>query len=187
MNQEISYTEIYKEYSPKILRYLKSIFSVEDAEDILQEIFIKVFNSLPGFRYQSKISTWVYKIATNTAIDKLRNKRYLFHKSQSDLKLVDAHFDNTPFAITFHKKLEKDEMYNCIRKFIGELTEKSKIAFVLSEYEGLSNPEISEILQISVASVKNILHRAKASLKGALQKNCNIYFDECSDISCEPK
>jgi RNA polymerase sigma-70 factor (ECF subfamily) len=78
-------------------------------------------------------------------------------------------------------------MYDCIRQFIGELTEKNRTVFVLSQYEGLANAEISEILQTSIDSVKIRLHRAKETLKASLIKNCHIYFDTCSEISCEPK
>jgi RNA polymerase sigma-70 factor (ECF subfamily) len=88
---------------------------------------------------------------------------------------------------TFDIQIEKAEMYNCIRQFIGELTEKNRTVFILNQYEGLTNAEISEILQISIDSVKIRLHRAKETLKSSLQNNCHIYFDSCSEISCEPK
>jgi RNA polymerase sigma-70 factor, ECF subfamily len=187
MNQEINYTEIYKIYSPKILRYLNSNFSVEDSEDLLQEIFIKILNSLSSFRYESSVNTWIYKIATNTIIDKLKSKRYSFYKAQFDIESNSIHFNNNQFVITFDKQIEKEEMYDCIRQFISKLTEKNKVVFVLSQYEGLTNSEIADILQISIDSVKIRLHRAKESLKASLKKNCNVYFDDCSEITCEPK
>jgi RNA polymerase sigma-70 factor (ECF subfamily) len=187
MNQEISYTEIYKTYSPKILRYLNSTFSVEDSEDLLQEIFIKILNSLSSFRFESSINTWIYKIATNAIIDQLKSKRYSFYKAQSDIDLNSIHYNNNQFSVTFDKQIEKEEMNDCIRQFISELTEKNRVVFVLSQYEGLPNSEIADILHISIDSVKIRLHRAKESLKASLKKNCNVYFDDCSEIACEPK
>lgn len=187
MNQPLSYTEIFNNYSPKILRYLNSTFSIEDSVDLLQEIFIKVFNSLPSFRNESSVNTWIYKIATNAIIDKLKNKRYSFYKAQSNIESNSIHFNNNQFAVTFETQIEKDEMLDCIRQFISELTEKNRTVFVLNQYEGLSNAEIAEILQISIDSVKIRLHRAKESLKASLKKNCNVYFDDCSEIACEPK
>ena len=74
MNQELNYTEIYDLYSPKILRYLNSTFCIEDSEDLLQDIFIKIFNSLNTFRKKSSLKTWIYKIATNSIIDKLKSQ-----------------------------------------------------------------------------------------------------------------
>jgi RNA polymerase sigma-70 factor (ECF subfamily) len=88
---------------------------------------------------------------------------------------------------TFDIQIEKAEMYDCIRQFISELTEKNRTVFVLSQYEGLTNAEISEILQISIDSVKIRLHRAKETIKASIQNNCHVYFDSCNEISCEPK
>lgn len=187
MNQELNYTEIYKLYSPRILRYLNSTFTIEDSEDLLQEVFIKVLNSLSSFRNESSISTWIYRIATNSIIDRLKNKKHAFYKTHEELESKGLHYDNSQFEITFDKQIEKEEMYYCIRQFIDELTEKNKMVFILSEYEGLSNYEISDILQISVDSVKIRLHRAKESLKASLKKNCKVYFDDCSEMACEPK
>lgn len=187
MEQELNYSEIYKIYSPKILRYLNSTFSIEDSEDLLQEIFIKVLNSLSAFRHESSVNTWIYKIATHTIIDTLKSKKYSFYKSQSNIESNSSHFNNTQFAITFDKQIEKEEMYDCIRQFINELTEKNKVVFVLSQYEGLTNSEISDILQISIDSVKIRLHRAKETLKTSLKQHCNVYFDNYNEIACEPK
>ena len=187
MNQAFNYTEIYNNFSPKILRYLNSTFSIEDSEDLLQEIFMKVYNSLNAFRNESSLNTWIYKIATNTVIDKLKSSSYKFSKAQDELNAKEMHYDNHHLMTTFDIHIEKAEMYDCIRQFIKELTDKNRTVFILNQYEGLTNAEISEILQISIDSVKIRLHRAKETLKASLQNNCHIYFDSCSEISCEPK
>lgn len=187
MNQELNYTEIHRLYSPKILRYLNTTFCIEDSEDLLQEIFIKVYNSLKSFRKESSVNTWIYRIATNSIIDKLKSKKYEFQKAQCGYEEVSQHYNNSYFSPTMGKQIEKDEMYSCIRQFIEELTEKNKIVFVLNQYEGFSNSEIADILHISIDSVKIRLHRAKETLKAALKENCNVYFDSDGDISCEPK
>jgi RNA polymerase sigma-70 factor, ECF subfamily len=185
MTETFNYTEIYNEYSPKIMRYLNSTFSIEDSEDLLQEIFIKAYNNLESFRKESSINTWLYRIATHAIIDKLKSNSFKFNKAQQEIN--HTHYNNSHFTTTFENQIEKTEMLDCIRQFISELTEKNKTVFVLSQYEGLTNAEISEILQISIDSVKIRLHRAKETLKASLKANCNIYFDSCSEISCEPK
>jgi RNA polymerase sigma-70 factor, ECF subfamily len=187
MDQSLSYTEIYNNYSAKILRYLNSTFSIEDSEDLLQEIFIKVYKSLNSFRNESSVNTWIYKIATNAVIDKLKSNSYKFSKAQDELNSKELHYDNRHLMKTFDIQIEKAEMYDCIRQFIKELTEKNRTVFILSQYEGLTNAEISEILQISIDSVKIRLHRAKETLKTSIKNNCHIYFDGCSEISCDPK
>jgi RNA polymerase sigma-70 factor (ECF subfamily) len=125
MNQSMNYTEIYNNYTPKILRYLNSTFSIEDSEDLLQEIFIKVYNSLHTFRSESSLNTWIYKIATNAIIDKLKSNSFRFSKAHGELN-PQMHYDNRHLATTFDIQIEKDEMYDCIRQFISELTEKNR-------------------------------------------------------------
>ena len=186
MNQQFNYTEIYNSYSPKIRRYINSIFSVEDSEDLLQDIFLKVFNSLPSFRGEATINTWLYRIASNTVIDRLKSNTHKLCKAQHELNSSLSHYNNNHFNSTFEKQIEKKEMNDCIRRFINELTEKNRDVFILSQYESLSNKEIAEVLDISIDSVKIRLHRAKESLKTSLSKNCNIYFDESCELSCVP-
>jgi RNA polymerase sigma-70 factor (ECF subfamily) len=177
---------LYSSFAPKLERYLNSYFSVEDSQDLMQDIFIKIHNSLPQFRGDSNINTWMYRIATNSVIDKLKSSSHKMAKSKQDLSCTTHHFNNAHFANTFDRQIEKKEMSTCIRNFILQLTEKNKTVFVLSSYEDLSNQEIAEILNISIDSVKIRLHRAKETLKSSLAKNCNIYVDEYGDMACEP-
>lgn len=186
MKQQFNHSEIYNDYAPKIRRYLNSIFSMEDSEDLMQDIFLKIFNSLQTFRHDASLNTWIYRIATNTVIDKLKSNAHKFSKVQHELNPSELHYNNNQFATTFEKQIEKEEMNHCIRQFINELTEKNRTVFVLSQYEGLTNKEIAEILNISIDSVKIRLHRAKETLKTSLTHNCNIYFDNSSELSCEP-
>ena len=187
MTKHITEQDIYLEYSPKIRRYLNSHLTVEDSEDLLQDIFIKIYNSLPNFRGDSSLNTWIYRIATNSVIDRLKSNAHKFNKLQLEINPTTHQFNNIQFETTFEKQIEKEEMNDCIRQFINQLTDKNKTVFVLSMYENLTNKEISEILNISIDSVKIRLHRAKESLKTTLSKNCNIYFDECSEMCCEPR
>ena len=96
------------------------------------------------------------------------------------------HFNNAHFSFTFENQIEKKEMNDCIRQFINELTDNNRSVFVLSVYEELSNKEISEVLQISLPTVKIRLHRAKETFKKSLLQNCHISFENDA-IYCEPK
>lgn len=185
MKQPINHMEIYKNFAPKIRHYLNSIFSVEDSEDLLQDIFIKVFHSLPAFRGEASLKTWIYRIASNTVIDRFKSNAFKFSKAQYELNLESFHYNNSLYATTFETQLDKAEMYHCIRQFINELTTKNRDVFILSQYEGLTNKEIAKTLNISVDSVKIRLYRAKETLKKALTEHCNISLDG-SELSCEP-
>lgn len=68
------FNDIYTEYRPKILRYLQRLAGESEAEDIAQEVFLRVHKSLPGFRGESKLSTWIYRIATNAFLDRKRQE-----------------------------------------------------------------------------------------------------------------
>ena len=70
---EFEFQKIYDTFQPKILRYLKNLTGEDEAEDLTQEVFVKVSKALGNFRGESKFSTWIYRVATNTAIDRLRN------------------------------------------------------------------------------------------------------------------
>ena len=153
----------------------------------MQEVFIRVYKALDSFRNESSLSTWIYRIATNAMIDRRKSGAYRFSRLQNEINGKENHYDNTLLAASFDLKIEKDEMYACIRQFIDELTDKNRSVFVLSQYSELSNAEIAEVLQISIDSVKIRLFRARESLKASLTQNCKIYFDDRNEISCEPK
>ena len=87
MNGKPDIKEIYEEFQPKIVHYLSRLLGNQDAEDIAQEVFAKVSRGLESFKGQSKLSTWIYRIATNTAIDKLRSAS--FKRSSENASLID--------------------------------------------------------------------------------------------------
>jgi len=170
MNMEIDFNEIYKEFHPKILHYLSRLINPHEAEDITQEVFEKVNRSLRNFRGESKLSTWLYRIANNTAIDRMRTSS--FKRS----------FDNTSLEDTIGR-----EMSECVREFIDKLPSNYKTVILLSELEGFKNKEIADILQISLDTVKIRLHRARAKLKALLNEGCDFYNNEQSALSCDRK
>ncbi len=189
---QIDPSVIYKTYSQPIRFYLSRLVGKEDSEDLMQDVFIKVFNSIDTFKGNSKISTWIYKIATNTAFDKLKSSNYRREKNKlSSLDYVE------PLKIqTVSKDLEetdieynllKQEMNQCIADYIYRLPENYRIIFLLREYDNLSIEEITEITGITFDNVKVRLHRAKRKLHELLFKNCNHYYDEYSKLSCDRK
>jgi RNA polymerase sigma-70 factor (ECF subfamily) len=184
----ISFEEVHREFRPRILHYVSRLAGHDDAEDIAQEAFEKINRGLGDFRGESKLSTWVYRIATNTALDRLRSPR----GSEGALELEGAETQDMDVWSGQRKappdiKLIRREMNNCIRDFITRLPPDYKTVIVLSELEGLKNREIADILEVSVDTVKIRLHRARASLKKELQANCSFYRDERNVFSCDLK
>lgn len=197
MNErELDFQNIYDTFQPKIHRYLTRLVGEYEAEDLTQEVFVKISQRLKSFRGESQLSTWVYRIATNAALDKVRNpsfqqmvqKRSLSNSiAEGEIEIEDKVVWTGEKITSVDQQLIRKEMNDCIRNFIEKLPENHKTILVLSELEGLQAREIAEILQISLDTVKIRLHRAKAKLKKELETHCSFYRDERNELACDLK
>jgi RNA polymerase sigma-70 factor (ECF subfamily) len=191
MNETLDFREVYQEYQPKILRYISRLAGPRETEDITQEVFERVSRALDGFRGESTLTTWLYRIATNTALNRMRS--YSFDRSAEPLRLETAFGVEDVNVWTGEMRTSPDqglirkEMNECIRSFVDRLPPNYKVVIVLSELEGLKNWVIADILQVSLNAAKIRLHRARASLRKSLQANCNLYLNEQNVLSCDLK
>ena len=136
--------------------------SQEDAEDALQEIFLKVFDRIKNYRGDSAFSTWLYRMTTNHCLDVLRRRKIVAFLG----------FENAPEA---QEKKDSDKAVDLglspsVEKALTRLPEKQKACLLMREMEDLSYEEIAEALQLSLGSVKSNIHRAKVFLKEQLEK-----------------
>jgi RNA polymerase sigma-70 factor (ECF subfamily) len=191
MSEEIDFRKVYKEFQPKILHYIKRLTGNHEAEDVTQEVFEKVSRSLESFRGDSMLSTWIYRIATNTALDKLRSPS--FNRSAEHTPLEDITqpangqiWNDQKEGFTDQNIIRK-EMSECVREFIDKLPPDYKTVVILSELAGFKNREIAEILQVSLDTVKIRLHRARTSLKKELGDGCSFYHNEEGTFACDRK
>ncbi|MBE7173752.1 MAG: RNA polymerase sigma factor [Williamsia sp.] len=148
--------------------------SAEDAEDVAQEVFVQVYESIHSFKGESKFSTWLYRIAITKSMDHLRRKkrkkRFAFVQS-----LFGANNEVVHDPPDFHHPgvtLDNKEKSAVLFKAIEKLPQNQKTAFVLHKIEGISYQQISEIMNTSVSSIESLLHRAKINLK----KNLTEYY-----------
>ncbi len=158
-----------------------------EAEDLTQDVFCKVNNALPKFRGDSSVSTWIFKIATNLALDKLRSRK-------TDLTLKNA---IKLGAVNNNRYLEyinpvdrdfvKQEMNDCIHEYVSNLPLNYRTVIILSDFEGWKNQEIADLLNISLANTKIRLHRGRALLKKAFQENCHLFKNEKDEYECDFK
>jgi len=191
MTPEYDFKKIYDEYYQRIVQYLTRIVGLNDAEDIAQDVFDKINSGLGGFQGKSKLSTWIYRIATNTMIDRLRSAAY---KHATVNSAIEDAADPKAQSVWGDQKLPatdqvvtRKEMSECVNEFIDNLPPDYKTVIVLSELEGLAIKEIAEILGISVNNAKIRLHRARAKLKAALNEGCDFYHDERNTLACDRK
>jgi RNA polymerase sigma-70 factor (ECF subfamily) len=195
-SDELEFNRIFKEYQPKILRYLTRLTGMYEAEDLSQEVFIKVESGLKNFRGESKLSTWIYRIATNSAVDRMRSPSFKYKvkdgisseaTQMDDIDTEDRDLFTGEKIESTDQQYVRKEMNSCIRNFIENLPENYKTVVILSELEELKNKEIAEILHLTLDTVKIRLHRARAQLRKKLQSNCSFYRNEQNEFSCDLK
>jgi RNA polymerase sigma-70 factor (ECF subfamily) len=180
----MDFQDVYQEFQPRIHRFLCRLVGPEEADDLAQDVFLKVSEALSTFRGESTLSTWVYRIATNSALDKLRS-RSSAHVSEVSLDTENpAAIDRSPDA---EHLVFRMEMRDCLDQYIETLQPSYRSVFVLSEIEGLTNPEIAQALGISLQTVKIRLHRARQRLQIQLRHRCHFSRDARNELICEPK
>lgn len=179
-----SFEKVYIDFQPKIQRYLQRLLGDTEAEDLAQEVFIKIKKDLAAFRGDAQLSTWVYRIATNAAIDRMR---------RSSFKKKTVAFEETENVIADHvdsaleDQVIHQEMNACIRAVIDKLPDTYRLILILSDLEDLPTKEIASILNLDVNVVKTRLHRGRAKLKSELECRCTFSWDERNEFACDPK
>lgn len=185
-----SFDAIYRDYYARITRYLARLVGVDEAEDLAQEVFLKISRSLDSFRGESAVLTWIYRIATNTAMDRVRSPAY---KAQVASACLDEASDSGESVALQDRSSSPEheairrQMSGCVQDLVGQLPESYRTVLLLSETEGMKNSEISEVLGISLETVKIRLHRARARLKDLLETNCSFNHDPSNTLVCDIK
>ena len=153
----------------------------EDAEEVLQDVFITVYRKIEGFEGKAKFSSWLYRITVNAAFMKLRKR-----KQDQTVSLDDMipHLQNKAISQqhTFGARSDARAMNNEIREAleqaVGRLPEEYRAVFILRDVDGLSNKEVGEILDISIPAVKSRLHRSRLMLRRRLRKFYEDYSNQ---------
>ncbi len=163
--QERAFREIVDSYSERLYWHVRRFLcSHEDTDDLLQDIFIKIWSALPSFRGDSQLYTWLYRIATNETLNFL-NKQ----KVRSALQFESL-------SSKLEEKIDEDPWFNgdslqrLLMKAIQRLPEKQRLVFTMRWFEELSYEDISEILGTSVGALKASYHFATEKLKTFLEK-----------------
>lgn len=170
--EERSFRWLVDQYQSPVYNTILGIIQLpEDAEDLAQEVFIQVFRSIDQFKGESKLSTWIYRIATTKSLDFLRSRKS--KKRFAFLQRLGLPGDSTSQEIPeFHHPgvaAEQKELAAKLFRAIAQLPENQKAALVLTRLEQLSHAEVGAIMGVSVAAIESLLHRAKTNLKHALQ------------------
>ena len=152
---------------------------MEDAEDVAQDVFIEILNSIGNFRQSSALSTWIYRITVNRSLNvvKKNKQRQYFIRIESMFGIAKQ-----GKSILVHESapdinsLAENETRKILKEIVSGLPVNQRTVFILSKYEEMSYKEISEVTELSVSSVESLLHRAKLNL----QKRLVSHFSEYS-------
>ncbi len=174
-NSESAFQQIHDTFRPAIHRYLARMVGENEAEDLTQEVFMRVSRALESFRGESQLSTWIYRIAANAAIDRMRAPSFrraactssLDDSNETEIDVLPC--EETPSP---EQRLVREQRYKCFQDHLENLPANYRSVVELSEVRELANKEIAEQLGLSLDAVKIRLHRGRARLLGELRAHC---------------
>ena len=163
--REEAFNGIVETYTERLYWHVRRFLcSHDDTDDLLQDIMIKIWTALPTFRGESKLYTWIYRIATNEVLNHLRKQRFKALVSlDSATSILERKIDNDAY-------FNGDEIQRELHKAIQRLPEKQRVVFNLRYFEEMKYDEISEITGTSVGALKASYHHAYGKVKADLEK-----------------
>ena len=163
--REEAFNGIVETYTERLYWHVRRFLcSHDDTDDLLQDIMIKIWTALPTFRGESKLYTWIYRIATNEVLNHLRKQRFKALVSlDSATSILERKIDDDAY-------FNGDEMQRELHKAIQRLPEKQRVVFNLRYFEEMKYDEISEITGTSVGALKASYHHAYEKVKADLEK-----------------
>ena len=174
--ESAAFRELVERYQKKIYYFsLDLTGNHHDAEDLSQEVFIKAFRSLDGFRGDAKLSSWLYRIAVNTRINQSRKKAYTAMKAQENLDTINWEtYSGTNASDNPEEQAHAGLIQKHIDEAMNELSVRERCVFVLRHYNDFPLAQIAEIMSINLGTVKSTLFRALTKLR----KELAFYRDE---------
>jgi RNA polymerase sigma-70 factor, ECF subfamily len=164
---EEAFAKLVLKYQSRVLTLATRILdNRSEAEDVAQDIFVKVFQSLHDFRGASRFSTWLYRITVNHCLNHLRRRT----RQQHTLVVTEPEewMQESPGSNP-HKTLEQKERWALVQSKLQLLSPEHRTIILLRDFEGLSYEEIADVLQLESGTVKSRLHRARMELKTLLE------------------
>lgn len=161
------FTLLIKRYKDKAYSLLRRMLKNEmDAEEVLQDCFLKAYNSLNSFRHDAQFSTWFYKIVYNTGLTTLSSKK---RKIEQEMSSIDEHFDLAEHDNEIYSTSENVQEY--VLKMVDKLPVRNALVVILFYIDGMSLNEISQVMGTSLVNTKVLLHRSRTSLKEMVLKH----------------
>ncbi len=193
MRETPTLSEIYEQYHRRVVAYAGRLLGTDEAEDVAQEVFVKVGRSLGTLSDAAKLTSWIYAITLNTVRDHARKRAADAvglplperHTEDGDATDTVAQIEDTASRSPEQAAI-RDEAIACYLEYVRRLPRRYYAVYALSELEELTNQEIADRLSLSLGTVKIRLHRARALLYGELRRRCRCYQNERGELMGEP-
>ena len=170
-----AFEKLVTRYQGKIISYAARMLNdQDDAEDVAQEVFVKAYRSLDSFRGASSFSTWLYRIATNLCIDRVRKRKRSPQQAYSLDEPLDKDEDSggrevADFSMEPTKNVEREELRQQVRTTVAEMPDKLRSVLVMCDIQGMPYEEIAKVLDCPIGTVKSRLFHARADLARRLR------------------
>jgi RNA polymerase sigma-70 factor (ECF subfamily) len=176
-------------FRPQVQRHIRAMVrNNAEAEELTQDTYARAFERIGQLRDPQAALAWLYRIATTVALDRLRRRRpptvaldEVMLTGEAAERAADG--EREPSLL---EALEQSEMSECVQGYLAALPDDYRIAILLHDAHGLSNPEIAELVGCSLATAKIRVHRARARLRETLRTACSFEIDERGVLVCDP-
>jgi RNA polymerase sigma-70 factor (ECF subfamily) len=170
----MEFNQLWDELNKKLLGYIKSkVNNQHDAEDILQDVFVKVYSNIDTLEKKTAVKSWIYSITRNTIID--------FYKKKKDVSLSPEKFHDLEEELYIEDNLNED-ISRCLSNMIFSFPDKYQDVYEMYEKDDMKHKDIAEALDISVSASKVRLKRAKEMFKTMLVNCCDFEVDKYGNI-----
>ncbi|UCD63970.1 MAG: RNA polymerase sigma factor [Candidatus Zixiibacteriota bacterium] len=187
--RDSDFNRIFSEHHKPVYNYvLRMVKEQSVAEELTQDVFVKIYGALADFRGDSEISTWIYRIATNACLDYFRSRPHKKSEKTDLLSSEDLLKSTLPEdrqeVPAAEEELISAEMSSCVRGYIDDLPEEYRAVILLHDLQGFTNQEIAGITGATLENVKIRLHRARRKMKEVFSCKCSFYRDERNVLRC---
>lgn len=168
--------ELWGMFSKPLLSFIrKRVTNEQDAEDILQDVFCKIQTNIDSLKNSEKLHAWVYSITRNAITDFYRAQRHINHNAELSDEIPDERIDAG-------SENENEEIAQCLKVMINELPDKYREAILLTEFENMTQMELSQKLGLTLPGAKSRVQRARVKLKKMLLGCCSLEFDRLGNV-----
>ncbi len=174
-NNQLAFKQLVEMFKNKVINTAYGfVQNKHNAQDVAQDVFIEIFNSINSFTGKSTLSTWIYRITVNKSLDYLRHQKRK-KRWATLLNITDNSNDENTYQSSDNPllNLEQAERIEILNSALKKLPESQRVAFTLHKYEDLNHAQIAQILNTTVPSVESLMHRAKQNLRKYLY---NYYY-----------